>query len=156
MGYGKFAGPYPWVIYDELVSSKPRPRVAAVTPTASSASLGPDASSDEEAIVRLLFEEDDALQRRVAQTLTVLFFGAEGAHGPKAKANCDALFRQMARHAAPSDEFRHLIERAFRQEISDVIGAIVADEVRAAVRKQVSEMEKYSRRMSAAPKGPRK
>lgn len=131
-------------------------RIAAVTPVSTSAPAPPPATSEEEAHVRLLFEEDDALQRRVANTIAQLFFGAQGVYGTKPAHNCDALFKQLVKNAAPNDEFRKLVERTFRKEIEGIVNRIATDAIDTAVRMRVAEMGKFSRRISAAPKGPRK
>lgn len=131
-------------------------RIAAVTPVSTPAPAPPPATTEEEAHVRLLFEEDDALQRRVAGTITQLFFGAQGVYGTKPAQNCDALFKQLVKNAAPNDEFRKLIEKTFRKEIEGIVTRLVEQEIKAAVGKQIAEMEKYSRRIAAAPKGPRR
>ena len=131
-------------------------RIAAVTPVSTPAPAPPSATTEEEAHVRLLFEEDDALQRRVADTITQLFFGAQGVYGTKPAQNCDALFKQLVKNAAPNDEFRKLVERTFRREIEAIVVKVFQQEIQTAVAKQVAEMEKYSRRISAAPKGPRR
>lgn len=131
-------------------------RIAAVTPVSTPAPAPPPAATEEEAHVRLLFEEDDALQRRVADTITQLFFGAQGVYGTKPAQNCDALFKQLVKNAAPNDEFRKLVERTFRREIEAIVVKIFQQEIQTAVAKQIAEMGKYSRRITAAPKGPRR
>ena len=131
-------------------------RIAAVTPVSTPAPAPPPATTEEEAHVRLLFEEDDALQRRVADTITQLFFGAQGVYGTKPAQNCDALFKQLVKNASPTHEFRKLVEATFRKEIEAIVVRIFRDELQSAVAKQIAEMEKYSRRISAAPKGPRR
>lgn len=134
-----------------------RGRIATVTPGAKQpAPAEHHAVSDEEAHVRLLFEEDDALQRRVADTITQLFFGAQGVYGTKPAQNCDALFKQLVKNASPTYESRKLIGAALRDEVRAVVQELARQEIKEAVAKQVAEMEKYSRRISAAPKGPRR
>lgn len=129
-----------------------RNHIAAVTPAAK-----PQAAPlDEEAFVKLLFEEDDALQRRVADVITALFFGAKGVYGDKPSQNCDALFKQLVKHARPSDEFRRLVRAALRDEVRAVVQELAQQEIKEAVAKQAAEMAKYSRRITAAPKGPRR
>lgn len=130
--------------------------IAAVTPVDSTDAKTPQATPEEEAHVRLLFEEDDALQRRVADVITELFFGAQGVYGTRPAQNCDALFKQLAKHARPNDEFRKLVEATFRKEIETIVVRIFRDELQSAVAKQAAEMLKYSRRITAAPKGPRR
>lgn len=131
--------------------------VAAVTPIPTPAPTPPPATSDEEAYVRLIFEEDDAIQRRVVQAIQDLFFGAEGRFGTGPKRNCQALQRQLFDTVSPEDAaFKKAVEAAFGDRVAQALDRIVAEELEKTVAKHVAIFDKASRRIAAAPKGPRK
>ena len=136
---------------------RPVIRTVPIDPANPKNAATPEATAE----VQLMFDEESAVERRIAEVLNKLFFAAPAAYRCQAAANSAALFEQMLRHApANSPEFRKYIESQFKQAIESVIRdqygealrSVVADELR----KELPQFEKYARRMASAPKGPRR